>query len=198
MDMRGIKEQLGRVKPYYLKNDMLRALGAAVLGVKGVVQLGVTPPTEIRGLVREGAQLLSRDEKVKKLLKAPLMYQPGQERQLLAQLASVYKILLEEESREDKAAAFARKQKIDHNLNLGLRLLAQGQVSEADAAFAEAVSQYKDEHVLFKLIGKALAEAGEVRRAVPYLKKGLEVLPQDAEMAALLETVQLARAKDAS
>lgn len=198
MDMRGIKEQLGRVKPYYLKNDMLRALGAAVLGVKGVVQLGVTPPTEIRGLVREGAQLLSRDEKVKKLLKAPLMYQPGQERQLLAQLASVYKILLEEESREDKAAAFARKQKIDHNLNLGLRLLAQGQVSEADAAFAEAVSQYKDEHVLFKLIGKALAEAGEVRRAVPYLKKGLEALPQDAEMAALLETVQLARAKDAS
>ena len=79
MDMRGIKEQLGRIKPYYLKNEIVRALGCAVLGLKGTVQLGVSPSTELRGLIREGVQLLMRDETIKTRLKAPLVYQPGQE-----------------------------------------------------------------------------------------------------------------------
>ena len=125
MDMRGIKEQLGRIKPYYLKNEIVRALGCAVLGLKGTVQLGVSPSTELRGLIREGVQLLMRDETIKTRLKAPLVYQPGQERQILSQLASVYMELVEEAGREDWDAAFARKQKLDQSLNLGLRLLAQ-------------------------------------------------------------------------
>lgn len=196
MDMRGIREQLGRIKPYYLKNDMVRALGAALLGVKGVVELGIAPSTELRGLIREGVQLLSRDESVKKQLKGQLMYQPGQERALLVQLAALYKTVLEEQDKEDRETAFSRKQKLDQSLSLGLRLLAQGQISEADAAFAEAVTAYKDEHVLFKLIGKALVEAGEARRAAPYIKKGLEAVPEDADLLALLTAVAQAKAKD--
>ncbi|MEG2139847.1 MAG: hypothetical protein RRY20_03565, partial [Bilophila sp.] len=89
MGIREIKEQLGRIKPYYLRNDTLRALGAAVLGVKGLVQAGTLPPMELRGLVREGIQLLSRDDQIKKLLTTPLGYQPGQERQLLGALAEL-------------------------------------------------------------------------------------------------------------
>lgn len=193
MDIRGIKDQLGRIKPYYLKNEMVRALGCAVLGLKGVVQLGTAPSTELRGLIREGVQLLVRDEAVKTRLKAPLVYQPGQERQILAQLAAVYKALVEEAGREDWEAAFKRKQKLDQSLNLGLRLLAQGNVSEADAAFAEAVTYCKDEFRLYGIIGKALVDAGEVRRAAPYIKKGQEALPQDAELAALHEAVLRAK-----
>ena len=197
MDMRGIKEQLGRIKPYYLKNEIVRALGCAVLGLKGTVQLGVSPSTELRGLIREGVQLLMRDETIKTRLKAPLVYQPGQERQILSQLASVYKELVEEAGREDWDAAFARKQKLDQSLNLGLRLLAQGHATEADAAFSEAVTCCKDEFRLYGIIGKALVEAGEARRAAPYIKKGQEVLPQDAELAALQAAVIRAKAGDA-
>ncbi len=198
MDSRGIKEQLARIKVYYLKNETLRALGCAVLGIKGIIQLGITPPTEMRGLIREGVQLLSRDETIRQHLRAPLVYQPGQERQVLAQLASVYKILHEALGREDRQTAFARKQKIDQNLNLGLRLLAQGQVSEADAAFAEAVKYCRDEFTLFKIIGKALVGAHEERRAAPYVKKALEAFPRDTELVALQGAIIRARGKATS
>ena len=197
MDIRSIKDQLGRIKPYYLKNEIVRALGCAVLGLKGVVQRGSAPSTEIRGLIREGVQLLVRDEAIKTRLKAPLAYQPGQERQILAQFAAVYKALAEEAGHEDWDAAFQRKQKLDQSLNLGLRLLAQGNASEADAAFSEAVTYCKDEFKLYGIIGKALVEAGEVRRAAPYIKKGQEVLPEDTELAALHEAVLRAKSAEA-
>lgn len=197
MDIREIREQLGRVKPYYLKNEMLRAVGSAVLGVKGVVQMGTPPTTEVRSLIREGMQLLSRDETIRETLKTPLNYQAGQERSLLAQLASLYKQLLEEQNREDRDVAFARKQKLDQALNLGMRFLSQNQISEADAQFAEAVAQYKDEHTMFRLIAKALMEAGEYKRAMPYLKKGLEALPTDQELLDLFEQIKEKRAAGA-
>lgn len=193
MELREIKEQLGRVRLYYLRNDIARALGSAVLGVKGIVQSGVAPSTEIKGHVREAIQLLSRDDQIKSLLTAPLGYQAGQERALLAQLANLYKALLEEQEREDRVVAFARKQKIDQALNLGMRLLTQGQISEADAQFAEAVSVYRDEHTVFRTISKALLDSGEVRRAIPYIKKGMEVLPADPEMTRLFEQAKQMR-----
>lgn len=188
MDTRAIREQLGRVKPYYLRNETLRALNAALMGVKGVAALGMAPSLDIRGAIREAVQLLSRDEQVKKLLKAPLAYQPGQERQLLAALAALYKAYLEEMNREDHDAALARKQKLDQAFNLGIKLLGQGQVSEADAAFAEAITHYRDEHRVFVLIGKALLGAGEDKRALPYLRRGMEVCPEDPDLRTLLET----------
>lgn len=187
MDIRAIREQFGRVKAYYLRNETLRALNAALMGLKGVVASGVAPSTEIRGHIREAIQLLARDEQIKKLLKAPLMYQPGQERQLFAVLAGVYKVYLEEMNREDHDAALGRKQKLDQAYNLGVKLLAQGDASGADGAFNEAISHYRDEDTLFTLIGKALVEANEVRRAVPYLQRGLELNPDDAELKKLME-----------
>ncbi|MEG1610437.1 MAG: hypothetical protein RR317_04570 [Bilophila sp.] len=137
--------------------------------------------------------MLSRDDQIKKLLTTPLGYQPGQERQLLGALAELYKALLQEQEREDRDVAFARKQKLDQALNLGMRLLAQGQVSEADAQFVEATSAYRDEHTLFRAISKALLEAKEVRRAVPYLRRGIEVLPTDPEMLRLFDQARQMR-----
>ena len=176
MDVRKIRENLGRIKIYYLKGETLRALGFAVMALKDVVRAGGAPPVDVRGPLREGVQLLARDKDVKRLSKAPLMYQPGQERALLLTLATLYKQLEEEAGRESRENAFARKQRLDQALGLGRRLLAQGKVSEADAAFQEA------------LIGKSLFDAGQPRRAVPYLKKAVELEPDNGVARELLES----------
>ena len=174
MNIRAIREQLGRVKPYYLRNETLRALAAMISALK---ELSAAPqiPSELRGLIRDGMQLLSRDQQIKAAAKGSLQYQPGQERTLLLHLAMAYKTIKEAEDYESHDDALNRKIKLDQAYNLGLRLLEQGQASEADASFAEALTHYKDEHRLFALIGKALMDAGEVRRAFPYLKRGVEM-----------------------
>lgn len=186
MDIRVIRDYFGRVKPHHLRGETMRALSAALTGLKGVVALNAPLSTEIRSYIREASQLLARDEQIKKHLKAPLIYQAGQERQLFAVLAGVYKAILDETGREDHDAALARKQKIDHAYNLGMKLLSQGDVSGADAAFSEAMRLYRDEDRLFLLIGKALLEAGEMRRAASCLQQGLENVPGDPELQALL------------
>ena len=135
MDLREAKEHLGRVKPYYLRNETLRALASAIMGIKGIVGLNIQPGMDVRGLIREAVQLLSRDDGVREHVGAPLLYQPGQERQVLAQLAAAYKNLLEAQNRENYEDASARKLKLDQYFNMGLKLLEQRQISEADAAF---------------------------------------------------------------
>ena len=184
MNPREIREQLGRVKPYYLRNEPLRALAAAISGLRG---LGSTQPTtDMRSLIREATQLLGRDEEIRK--HAPnLAYQPGQERAILLQLVNAYKAMHAASETEDHDTALARKIKLDQACNLGSRLLEQGKVSEADASFTEAIASYKDEHRVFALIGKKLMAAGEVRRALPYLKRGVEASPDDEEMRALYD-----------
>lgn len=187
MDMRKIRENLGRIKVYYLKGETLRALGAAIMALKDVVRAGGTPPVDVRGPLREGVQLLARDKDVKRLAQGPFMYQPGQERALLLTLASLYKQLEEEAGHESREAAFARKQQLDQALGVGQRLLAQAKVSEADAAFQEALTHYRDEHRVFQLIGKSLLDAGQPRRALSYLKKAVEAEPDNAVARGLLE-----------
>lgn len=184
--LKQVRENLGRVKAYYLRNDSARALNHMILGVKEVCRLPVVS-TEIRGLVREAVQTLSRDENLKPVMKTPLTYTPGQERQLLAALADLFKRYLEEMDREDRDVALVRKQKIDHAYNAGLKLLEQKQASEADASFAEAVACYRDEHRLFILIGRALLGAEEPRRALPYLKRFVEIEPDNQEGLKLLQ-----------
>lgn len=196
MDLREAKEHLGRVKPYYLRNETLRALASAIMGLKAIVALNIQPAMDVRGLIREAVQLLSRDEGVKQQLTGPLLYQPGQERQILAQLAAAYKLLHEAQSRESYEVAAARKLKLDQHFNAGLKLLEQRQVSEADAEFTETLNYYRDEYRVFAFIGKALVEAGEHRRAGPYLKKGLEIAPTDAELLKLFDQITQLKLKE--
>lgn len=179
------RDELGRVKVYYLRNETTRALYHAVLGVKAISGLSALP-MEMRGLVRDAVQHLARDENLKPHIKAPIAYTPGQERQLLLVLADLYKRYMAALDYEDHDTALARKLKLDHAFNLGKRLLDQKQSTEADACFAEAVTCYKDEHSLFKLIGRVLVDAGEVRRAVPYLRRAVELEPDNAEVGDLL------------
>ncbi len=193
MDVRKIKEDLGRSKATFLKGETLRSLGFAVAALKNIVKAGVPLSTELRGLVREASQLLQRDEEVKKRLKAPLIYQPGQEKQLLFVLADIYKELLAQEGREDRQAALARKQLLDKALLTGQKLLAQGKISEADAAFQEALGYYKDEHRVFQLMARLLLEAKQPVRAMGYIKRGLEVEPTNETLAEYSATARKMR-----
>lgn len=184
--LKQVRENLGRVKAYYLRNESVRALNHMILAMKDICRLP-SLSTEMRGLIREAVQTLSRDENLKAVMKHPLSYTPGQELQLLAAVADLFKRYQEQMSHEDHSVALARKQKIDQCYNQGIKLLEQQQVSEADTCFAEAVTYYKDEHRLYMLIGKALLEAGEARRALTYLKRFIEIEPDNAEGLRLIQ-----------
>lgn len=188
MTTREIREQLGRVKPYYLRNEMLRALAALITGLKGL-EGGGLPSMDIRGPLREAISLVTRDQQVKELLTSPLVYQPGQEKAVLAQIIPIYKALSDAQNAENHDQALERKIQLDQNYTLGLRHLEQNRVSEADAAFAQAVTLYRDEHRIFCMIAKALQGAGEIRRAYPYAKRGAEALPGEPDAQELFAEI---------
>jgi predicted Zn-dependent protease len=192
MNVRQIRENLGRVRTSFQRNEMLRALSCFIAGLRGLG--GSAPPSDIRGDIREALQHLVRDEQVKALLPdGQCNYTPGQEKELLALFTAIHDQLKEAAETEDPANALARKVKLDQAFNTGKKLLEQGKVSEADASFAEAVLAYKDEHRLFYMIASLLVEAKEVVRAGPYLKKGLEELPGDPDLMELLERARALR-----
>jgi tetratricopeptide (TPR) repeat protein len=194
MDIRQIREHLGRVKAYYLKNETLRSMDALINGLKGALTLPGGLPTNVRSPLREAVQLVAKEDLVKKRVPAatPLMYQQGQERQLLAVLMDLRKEIDEDLNSEDYETAAARKLRLDQALNQGLRSLEAGRVSEADEYFQQALANYRDEHRVFFYIGTSLVEANAAKRAMPYLRKGVAAAPDDEEMAAMLETANQA------
>ncbi len=184
MDIKEVRTHLGRVKTYYLRNETERAVAAIVMGIKG---MGNKPfPSDLRSMVREAVQMLGKDESVVKILGKTVIYQPGKEQDILAAFAKVYKILKGEAETENHDTALNRKLNIDRTLNQGMKLLEQNKVSEADECFNKAIGFYKDEHFLFAIIGKALLEANQVRRALPYLKRAAKVNPKNDEVQAML------------
>ena len=184
MDLRKTREQLGRIRVYYLKGDTLRALASAVMALRDLAQMS-NLPTDMRSMLRDGIGFLARDEELKRYLKRPLAYQPGQEKALFIQLGAAYKEMGAQAGQESRDEAFARKQKLDRALNMGQKLVAQGKFSEAEEAFREAVSYYRDEHRLFQMIAKCFIDADQPRRAIDYLRKALEI-ERDNEPARLM------------
>ncbi len=192
MSVKEIKENLSRAKSYAQRQDTERAVGALITALR---HLGTKPlASDLRPVMREAVQALGRNATVKEIWPHPINYQPGQEAQLLAPFAQIYKTL-RQEVEEGRDVAKARKLRIDQTLNAGIKLLQLNRVSEADACFAEAVKNYKDEHALFGMIGKALMEVNEFRRAYPYLKRGVEVAPQNANVQNLYKQCCELRAK---
>ncbi|ABM29687.1 tetratricopeptide repeat protein [Nitratidesulfovibrio vulgaris] len=192
VDAKKVREHFARARAYYQRRDAVRALAAACLGVQGMAsaQLSGVGLVEAQGALREVLQLFSRDAAMRAaaadLAPHGFAYQRGGEKALLAVLRIVHDELDAAGSRESYEDALARKQRIDAALLQGMRLLQQNKVSEADASFAVAVQNYRDEHRLFLCVGRLLVDAGEVRRAIPYLKRGMEVDPADETMAGLL------------
>ena len=192
MNIRQIRENFGRARTSFQRNEMVRALHCFVSGLQELG--GSAPPTDIRGDIRETLQLLVRDEQVRAFLPGgQCAYTPGREKELLAFFTKIHDQIKEDAETEDHEVALARKIKLDQAYNAGKKFLEQGRVSEADASFAEAVFAYRDEHRLFCMIAGLLVDAREVVRAGPYLKKGLEVLPGDPELMKLLERARALR-----
>ena len=186
MDLRKTREQLGRIRVYYLKGDTLRALASAVMALRDLAQMS-NLLTDMRSMLRDGIGFLARDEELKRYLKRPLAYQPGQEKALFIQLGAAYKEMAAQAGQESRDEAFARKQKLDRALNMGQKLVAQGKFSEAEEAFREAVSYYRDEHRLFQMIAKCFIDADQPRRAIDYLRKALEIEPDNEPARLMLE-----------
>ena len=186
MDLRKTREQLGRIRVYYLKGDTLRALASAVMALRDLAQMS-NLPTDMRSMLRDGIGFLARDEELKRYLKRPLAYQPGQEKALFIQLGAAYKEMAAQAGQESRDEAFARKQKLDRALNMRQKLVAQGKFSEAEEAFREAVSYYRDEHRLFQMIAKCFIDADQPRRAIDYLRKALEIEPDNEPARLMLE-----------
>jgi len=192
MNIRQIRENLGRVRTSFQRNETVRALSYFISGLQGLG--GSAPPTDVRGDIRDAVMLLTRDQQVKALLPGGQYgYTPGQEKAMLVLFKQIHDQLKEAAETENHEAALARKIKIDQAYNAGKKFLEQGKISEADASFAEAVLAYKDEHRLFYMIAALLVEAQEVVRAGPYLKKGLEALPGDPDLMELLERARALR-----
>ena len=188
MDLRKTREQLGRIRVYYLKGDTLRALASAVMALRDLSQMS-NLSTEMRSMLREGIGYLARDEELKRHLDRPLAYQPGQERALFVQLGKAYKDMASQVGMESREETFARKQKLDKALIVGQKLVTQGKFSEAEESFREAVSCYRDEHRLFQMIAQSFIDAGQPRRAIDYLRKAVEAEPDNESAKALLEKV---------
>ncbi len=188
MDLRKTREQLGRIRVYYLKGDTLRALASAVMALRDLAQAS-NLPTDIRSMVREGISYLARDEELKRYLARPLAYQPGQERALFIQLGTAYKEMAAHANAESREEAFARKQKMDRAIIVGQKLVAQGKFSEAEESFREAVACYRDEHRLFQTIAKCFIDSDQPRRAIDYLRKAVEIEPDNEPARLMLEEV---------
>ncbi len=184
MDVKEVRTHLGRIKTYYLRKETERALASIVTGIKG---MGNKPfPADLRSMVREAVQMLGRDEDVLKVLGKPVTYTPGKEQDVLTAFSKVYQTLRGEAETESHDKALQRKLAIDHALSQGMKLLEKNSFSEADECFNKAVTHYKDEHFLFAIIGKALLEANQVRRAMPYLTRAAKVNPSNENVKEML------------
>ncbi len=185
MNTKQALELLARAKLAFTRRKNVDCIGSIIMVLKGMAN---TPYTlELTGSMREMIQLLGSDKIVIDVIGKPIVYQPGQEPAILVALAKVYKVVLEEQRKEDLQVTRARKLKLDHTLNEGLRHVKQNNFSDADHWFNEALTHYKDEHALFSVIGDALLTAGAPKRAFPYLSKGIAAAPEDLRLKILYD-----------
>jgi len=178
MDANTILSNLKRVRTLFDRKESFQAFKLIVITLPGVINMASIPVT-VRSLLREALQILTKDELFKKYYPRGVIYQPGQERAIYNELKKVYQEAEIAQTIELRDATRRRKLSIDLHFGEGMKELANGKVAEADACFVKAVSFYQDEVRLFAVIGKALLEAKEVRRALVYLRKGTEFDPAD-------------------
>lgn len=193
MNVRKIREDLGKAKASCQRRDLSRALFLLVACLKDLG--GQQAPTDLRSDFRTLISDIGKDPQYKKISGKAVSYQPGKEKELLVFYRNLYSELQGQGSTEDYDTALQRKLNLDHAISEGKQLLAQGKVSEADAAFAKAATFYKNEYQAFAMMARALMEVGEYVRALGHLRKGLKDHPNDAAMKKLAEECQNKRPK---
>ncbi len=189
MDIRQIKESFSRVKIYYAKKDNAKAFSTAATALREALKLPGGLTTELKGATRELVTLLSKDDYVKKV-NPNLAYKPGDEKNLLALFTAVHQQILKDQGFESYDDTRARKLALDQKINAGIKLLEQGKISEADESFQESLKFYKDEHRVFLYISRLLIAAGQIKRSLTYIKRGLEINNKDPELVAVFRQVR--------
>ena len=186
MNIRKIREDLGKVHTSCQRRDMDHALALVISSLKAIGSQ--QPPTEIRSALREAIATIASDPAYKEVSSTPLVYQPGKEAALLTLLLSVRKTHDDVKSKEDYETALNRKLAIDHALRDGRTFLSRGRVTEAEECFERAEGNFHDETDLFAMIARAYLQVGELNRAIGHLRKGLKLAPANAGLRELADT----------
>ncbi|MBO4369618.1 MAG: hypothetical protein J5803_05920 [Desulfovibrio sp.] len=193
MNIRKIREDLGRVKTGCQRRDVQHALYLLIGSLKELG--GQRPTTDLRSDFREAINTMASDPEFKAICTQPLIYKPGNEREILTLLIQVYQVMVGKKNSESYEEACERKLKIDHSLRDGKKFLSHGRIQDAELCFAEAIKNYKDEHALFLMIAKAYIEIKEFSRGLGYLREGLKRAPQDPNLRQLADECLKMRAE---
>ncbi len=111
-----------------------------------------------------------------------LEYIPGREGELLVEIRWLWENYHYAVQTEEYAHAIARKKRIDETLAKGKSLLEEGKSAEAEIWFQEAVNNCLNENRIFLQIGRAFMNAGDISRALCYMKQGMMAAPEDTVM----------------
>ncbi len=185
MNIRKIREDLGRAKASCMRRDLLRALYLTISALRELG--GQTAPTDLRGDIRTTVNALASDPGLVDHLPPNVAYQPGNEKDLLQIFAKTYKEFKDHDEQEDYETTLQRKLNIDRWIKDGKKFLEEGRPSDADACFNEAMKFYKDEQAVFAVMTKAMMGAGEYVRAMGHARNGLKENTQDEELLRLID-----------
>ncbi len=177
-----IREDLARAKAAFAKNDDLRTVQLVVAALRGFLHVKLAGPerTTVEGLLRECCANLGKLPRVKKYAPGGIPYAKGQEQKLGSSLIALARKIEEDINRESLDAMRERKLRIDHAVIKGTRLLAEGNLLEAQRNFRAAVEEYVDEKGLFPLIASRLIDAGHFKPSLEYIKRAVEESPDNA------------------
>ena len=187
---KSIREDLARAKAAYAKNDTLRAVQLVAVSLRSflAVKLPGSERTPIESLLRESLSNISKLPSVKKYAPNGIPYTKGQEHKLAAFTITLAQKIEADLADEGLDAMRQRKLRIDHALIRGTRLLAEGNLLEAQRNFRAAVDEYVDEKGLFPLIASRLIDAGQHKAAFEYLKRAIDESPENPRIYDFLIT----------
>ncbi len=178
---KSIREDLARAKAAYAKNDELRTVQLVANALRAFVAVKPAGPdrTAVEGLLRESFANLGKLPRVRRYAPNGIPYTKGQEAKLANVLIPLARKIEEDINRETLDAMRERKLRIDHAVIKGTKLLAEGNLLEAQRNFRAAVEEYVDEKGLFPLIASRLIDAGHHKASLEYLKRAVEESPDN-------------------
>ncbi|WP_300159762.1 hypothetical protein [Solidesulfovibrio sp.] len=179
---KSIREDLARAKAAYAKNEELRAVQLVTQALRAFVSVKLpgTDRMSIEGQLREAFGNLSKLPRVLKYAPNGIPYAKGQEPKLAVFLVNLSQKVEEDIARESLDTMRERKLRIDHAIIKGSKLLAEGNLLEAQRNFRAAVADYVDEKGLFPLLAGKLIDAGHFKASLEYVKRAIEEAPDNS------------------
>ena len=179
---KSLREDLARAKAAYAKGDDLRTVQLVAAALRAFLAIKPAGPdrTAIESLLRESFAYLGKMPRVLQYLPKGIPYAKGQEPRYAAALTQLAKKIEDDLNQESLTAMRERKLRLDHAVIKGTKLLAEGNLPEAQRHFRAAVDDFVDETGLFPLIASRLIDAGHFKPALEYLRRAIEVAPDNS------------------